>query len=496
MKERLNNPYVGLAALCVGIFLAAMDQTVVVTALPTIIVDLQIPYTKLNEAAWIVTAYLLGYTVAMPLFGRVSDVHGHRRIYLVALATFGLGSLLCALATDLGWLVGARVIQAAGGGAVVPVAMAIAVGQFPQSRHPFILGLIAAVAEAGGVLGPLYGATLVERFGWRWIFYGNLPLVLAIGALVLVACQKGRKMGGAIDYRGAAIIGLGLAALTLGLSQDATGSVPISWALGLGGLVLLALFVAMAKRTDTPLIDLSMFRRAGFFSGNAANLLVGMALITSMVNVPLFSATVLQRPPLEGGLMLMRMTVAIPIGALLGGVLCQRFPYRHVAALGLSVTAGALFLTSGWNGSVSDLVLTRDLILAGLGYGLVISPITSSVLNSVSADKSGVASSVVTVMRMVGMMLGLSALTSWGLSRFNSLMAAVPLPLPAPGMTAEALQQQALRYQELAFQSLMKVFNEIFMVAAVVCLVAIVPALFLRGRAGEDRARVRGLPSE
>ncbi|MBI2955426.1 MAG: MFS transporter [Chloroflexi bacterium] len=494
MKNRLSGPYIGLAALCAGIFLAALDQTVVVTALPGMILDLQIPITKLNEAAWIVTAYLLGYTVAMPLFGQVSDVYGHRLVYLLALGVFGVGSLLCAVAPDLRWLIVARVIQAAGGGAVVPVAMANAVAQFPRSKHPFILGIIAAVAEAGGVLGPLYGATLVERLGWRWIFYINVPLIAIIAVLVLLACRDGRKVGGQVDYRGAVVLGLGLAALTIGLSGEiGSGAVLITASLVLAALALFALFAALERRTGHPLIELSMFREVGFASGNGANFLVGVALITSMVNVPLFAATVLQRPPMEGGLLLLRLTVAMPVGALLGGMLCQRLPYRYVATLGLLVTSLALFLTSGWSGNASDVVMTRDLVLAGLGYGLVISPIASSVLSSVPADKSGVASALVTVMRMIGMMVGLSILTSWGLGRFNTLMASVPLPLPTAGASAEALQQQMIEYQNLAFQAVLRVFNEVFLVAAIVCLVAIVPALLLRSQGDKRRASIFGM---
>ncbi|HZK49646.1 MAG TPA: MFS transporter, partial [Thermoleophilia bacterium] len=153
-----------LAVLCAAVFLAALDQTMVVTVLPAIMRTLHIPYTKLNDAAWIVTGYLLGYTVAMPLFGRLADVRGRRLMFMAALGVFALGSVLCVLAGELRWLVAARVIQAAGGGALVPVAMVVAVGLLPE-RRAFALGLVGASAEAGGVLGPLYGATLSQIWG-------------------------------------------------------------------------------------------------------------------------------------------------------------------------------------------------------------------------------------------------------------------------------------------------------------------------------------------
>src|SRR5665648_238647 len=146
-----------LVVLCSAVFLAALDQTMVVTVLPAIMRALHIPYTKLDDAAWIVTGYLLGYTVAMPLFGRLADVRGRRMMFAAALGVFAVGSVLCAFAVDLRWLVAARVIQAAGGGALVPVAMVVAVGMLP-TRRALALGIVGAAAEAGGVLGPLYGA--------------------------------------------------------------------------------------------------------------------------------------------------------------------------------------------------------------------------------------------------------------------------------------------------------------------------------------------------
>src|SRR5215831_3584832 len=188
---------IALAALiiaCIGVFITAMDQTVVVTALPKIIADpgINIPFTQLDHAAWIISAYLLGFVIAMPLMGRVSDMYGRRRIFLLCLSIFGIGSILCGLAPTLGQsvdvsflsnfgidvsspglilLVSARFIQAIGGGAVVPVAMAIVSDFYGKERLALALGLIGAVTEAGGVMGPLYGALIVQNLGWTYIFY-------------------------------------------------------------------------------------------------------------------------------------------------------------------------------------------------------------------------------------------------------------------------------------------------------------------------------------
>src|SRR5215472_3809628 len=192
-------------AASAAVFLTALDQTVVVTALPQIIVDLQIPLTQLDRAAWIISGYLLGYVVAMPLMGRVSDMYGRRRVFIICLCIFALGSLFCALAPILGdnvplyflqdigidvsapgliWLVAARFVQAAGGGAVVPVAMAVAGDFYGEKRRGLALGLIGMVTEAGGVLGPLYGAIIVQFWGWQAIFFLNLPIIAILAYFI------------------------------------------------------------------------------------------------------------------------------------------------------------------------------------------------------------------------------------------------------------------------------------------------------------------------
>ena len=178
-----------LTIACIAVFFTSLDQTVVVTALPQIITDLQIPLMQLDHASWIVSAYLLGFVIAMPLMGRVSDIYGRRRIFLLCLAPI-LGqavdiSFLSVFNIDISspglvWLIAARLIQAIGGGAVVPIAMALAGDFYGKERRGLALGIIGAMTEAGGALGPLYGAIIVEHLGWQAIFYLNLPIVLLI----------------------------------------------------------------------------------------------------------------------------------------------------------------------------------------------------------------------------------------------------------------------------------------------------------------------------
>src|SRR6266568_3630696 len=314
-----------LTIACIGVFFTAMDQTVVVTALPPIVTDLNIGATKLDHAAWMISAYLLGFVIAMPLMGRVSDIYGRRRILLLCLSIFGIGSILCGLAPVLGqmwdlgflnainidtsspgliWLIGARFVQAIGGGAVVPVAMAIASDFYGEKRRALALGVIGAVTEAGGVVGPLYGALIVQQFGWQYIFYLNIPIVIALMIAAWRLIPAGTRLREGIDWIGAALLGLALTCLSLGLAQQGTdlGPVPANApapqnnpiAIGLA-IALLVAFVLVERKVRWPVVDLSLFKRFPFSAASLVSLFVGAALIIAMADIPIFVNTVLQR---------------------------------------------------------------------------------------------------------------------------------------------------------------------------------------------------------
>lgn len=526
-----------LLVACVSVFLTSMDQTVVVTALPTIIADpgINVPVTLLDHAAWIISAYLLGFVIVMPLMGRVSDIFGRKRILLLCLALFGLGSLLCALAPMLGqtldlsflntigidtsspgliWLVTARFVQAIGGGAVIPVAMAVVSDFYGQKRLALALGLIGAVTEAGGVVGPLYGALLVSTLGWPSIFYLNVPIVLVLMLGVLLCIPKNQRLHEGIDWLGALLLGIALTCLSLGLAQQgtdlgpsATNSAapqnnPLALALAVLFLVLFVLLgllkswrvphlslhrphFSFARTQRWPVIDLSLFQRWPFSAASLVSLIVGAGLIIAMADIPLYVNTVLSEVvapadiPLVSGLALLRMTVMIPIGALLGGWLCSRLSCRLIGVVGLLFTAMGFYLMSHWPISVDWTLITLSTMTAGLGFGLVIAPISTTALNAARTTQAGMGASTVTALRMVGMILGLAALTSWGLAYFKQLAAQFrPLPL---GGTPTQLQQWEHDYAIHVIQSAHSVYNAIFFVTMILSLIGILPALFLWG---------------
>lgn len=502
-----------LAALtlaCIAVFFTTLDQTVVVTALPQIIADLQVPITQLDHAAWIVSAYLLGFVVVMPLMGRVSDIYGRRRIFLLCLTIFGIGSLLCAVApllgqmVDLGFLgaigidasspglvilIAARLFQAIGGGAIVPVAMAIASDFYGKEKRGLALGIIGAVTEAGGALGPLYGAVVVQHLGWQYIFYLNIPLVIGLMIAASLLIPKGTRLREGIDWLGALLLGVALTCLSLGLAQQGTslgptvssGPAPQNNPIMLGlAIVFFAAFVLIELKVRWPVVEVRLFKKLAFSASSLVSLFVGAALIIAMADIPIFVDTVLQRPVLDSGLALLRLTVMIPIGAVLGGWLCERVSSKVTGILGLLFTAVGFYLMSRWPIHVDWNQITISTLTAGFGFGLVIAPIGTTAINAVKATQAGVSSAVVTALRMVGMILGLAALTSWALAYFKQLASTYP-SLPATA-TASQFSAWSKGYGAHLVAAAHTVYCDVFFFSMILCLIAIVPALFLWGR--------------
>ena len=458
-----------LGILCLGVFSTALDQTVVVAALPSVMVDLEIPLTDLDTASWIVTAYLVSYTVAMPLAGRLSDVYGRVRMFQAALVLFSIGSALVAVAPNFPWVVTARVLQAAGGGATVPIGLAMAVGTVEPQKRGMALGLVAASAEAGSVLGPLYGGGIIEWLGWRWIFWLDIPQSFFLIALLAILPNRANPAA-KMDYVGAVVLGGALTVLSLALSQRSifSGESIVPYFMIAGGVLLVGVLILMERRAPQPLLASFLYNSRAFLSSNATQFLVGVALIISLVAVPLMAATVMEKPAWESALHLFRLTAAIPVGAVLGGYILRWTGVRPICITGLAFIGIGLMFMSGWDTDVEQLRLTAPLVITGLGFGLVIPPITVSALSAAPGDYWGAAASLVTASRMVGMALGLAALSAWGIERFYSLTADVTL-----GETFEETEAPLIEAGVTVFQNL-------FMIAGFLALFSILPALLMR----------------
>ena len=468
-----------LGILCLGVFSTALDQTVVVAALPLLMVDLEIPLTDLDKASWIITGYLISYTVAMPLVGRLSDVYGRVRMFQAALVVFALGSGLVALAPNFNWIVPARVIQAVGGGATVPIGLAMAVAAVSTEKRGLAIGLVAASAEAGSVVGPLYGGYIVEWIGWRWIFWFDVPQSLLLIGLMAILPNRANP-DAKMDYFGALALGVALTVLTVALAQRSifTAESVYPYLTLAVAAVLIGVLITIERRAVQPLLASFLYTSRAFLSSNIAQFLVGVALIMALVCVPLMAGTVMEKGPLESALSLVRLTAAIPVGALVGGYILRWTGVREVCIVGLALMATGLLFMSGWETEVGELRLTLPLVAAGLGFGLVIPPIGVSALSAAPSDYWGAAASLVTASRMLGMALGLAALSAWGIERFYSLTADVSI-----GSNFEETQA-------ILIEAGVTVFQNLFMISGFLSLIAIVPALLMKV---EDVKEANGL---
>ena len=505
MTRRMPNSGAILAVVAFGVFIAADDLTVVSTMLRQIILDLEIPLPDgLSDAAWIVNAYLIAYVAVMPFVGRVSDILGRRPVFIGALLLFLAGSIWVPLAASLPSFIAGRVLTALGGGAMVPVGMAIIGDIYSPERRSVALGTLGAVDTAGWVWGPLYGALLVRFLDWRWQFYLNIPLSLMCIAAASWALHglPRRQLRQKIDWPGAVLLAAALVALSVallsgsgiqgvdslaGLSEaEDAGALPLYAA----ALLLAAIFVLWERRLGrpspdsmepaqrmAPLIDPGLFTRVNFTPAISVNFLVGTFLIVVMINVPLLVNVVnldLEQAALRSGLLLSAMTASMAIMAYVGGRLTQRWSYRPVAVAGLATCLVALLLMgTSWTTTPVYAQMAWQMAMLGIGFGLVIAPIGAAVINSAPDDQRGIASSLVIVLRLMGMSVGLAGLTAWGLGRFNELRRSVDLPpITDPGFQAAVV--------EALTETTVVVLTETFLICAAIALAALLIAMLLR----------------
>ena len=467
----LRSPWLAIGLVSLGVFFTALDQTVVVTVLPKIMLDLKVAPTELDQAAWIITGYLLGYTVAIPLMARLADVYGYKRLLMTSLVVFAVGSVLVALSPNLPWLVTFRVVQALGGGATVPIGLALVTRALPSQRRALAVGIIGASAEAGVVLGPLYGGGITAALDWRWLFWLNLPQV-AILLLTFRYLPTGKGSGGRVDYTGGLLLALGLTLLLIALSRREAFAIssPTPYLLGLLGLLVMGSLVWVEGRARQPLLSGLFFRSRSALSALSTKLMVGAALIIAMVTVPLMANTVLGQSPLEGGLRLMRLTGALPVGAVLGGYLAYRRGAGAVILAGLALAAAGLLFMSRWEVDIGEPELSIHLAITGLGFGLVIAPIFVTVMDVGGPAYQATSASLVTVARMTGMALGMAALSAWGMEHFLGLTEGLLLPIGGE-------DEEVLEYNSRLTQASITLFQDFFRAGAIVALVAAIPAL-------------------
>ena len=527
MSRAQHYPRLILALVCLPVFIGALDLTIVSAVLPDVIRSLTIEIQKLDVAGWVVTGYFVSYAISMTFMGKVSDLAGRRAVYLLCLAIFFVGSWLVAVST--GWpttvalrvmalfhdhspagfaslyaLIGGRVVQAFGAGAMVPVSMALVADLFPPEKRALPLGVVGAIDTAGWVLGHLYGGIMVQFMSWPYLFWINLPVVFVIFCALwwgLAGLPRTNVKGG-IDWIGVTLLGASLILLNIGLGSpeirdDAAAVAPshtFYWIVG--AAVAFTLFLVWQRRTRNPILDLRIFSSRNVSAASAVNLLVGFCIMVALVSVPIFINVAGGADTMKGalvtGYLLCAFTIPMALAAIPGGWLSERLGYRMSVIAGLLVSMAGFLLMSRWHAdmapqavaffdhlrsgpSSSDargtLFMASGLALAGVGVGLTIAPIGTAVINGVGEHDRGMAASLVIILRLVGMSISMSSMTAYGLRRMTVLSREMLSPDDAMDLDKTA---------RVALDAVTRVTSEIALVSLAVIAATVCVAVVLR----------------
>ncbi len=501
----------GFASL--GVLLGGAELMVVAIALPSIVADFG-GWADLARVSWIVNAYLLAYVVAMPLAGRGADLWGALRLYVVALLLFVIGSAGAGLSRLAGpddgltWLIAFRVVQGFGGGALVPLSMALASHLFSGRARAAALGVEGAATYIGMAIGPAYGAWVLLNFslpipgldvaGWQWIFLLNVPIGIVTLLLIYVVAGgvETPRAVARLDLPGAAVLSVALVA--------GIGGVTVSGATGwldplvLGGLAAsaaaFAAFAWLQLRGRSPLVDLRLFADRAFAAANLVSLLTGYTLATAVIGGPVFINRVLFGTDADAATALTALTLAIAGGALLGGLVSGFVGERVVTVAGVALTIAGLWLAMSWDINANREQLVRDLAVFGVGFGLTVAPRATAAVEAAGAGAYGVASAMLQVTRTVGMAVGLALLTSIGQSRIDEATALVNDDARRDALVVELGYPEFVGVHpntDLDLVALLEAWSQgeaagvlrlVFGIALGVALVTLVPAWFVRGR--------------
>ncbi|GFZ96915.1 MFS transporter [Paenibacillus marchantiophytorum] len=417
MKSKNQTGFI-LAGLLLAILMASMDNTIVATAMGSIIADLG----GLDKFVWVTSAYMVAEMAGMPIFGKLSDMYGRKRFFIFGIIVFMIGSALCGTATSIVQLSLYRAIQGIGGGALVPITFTIMFDAVKPENRGKLMGLFGAVFGMSSIFGPLLGAYMTDYIKWEWIFYINLPLGLIAFALVAFNYKESLQHAKQrIDWTGAltlvgAIVCL-MFALELGGKQYAWNSAPI---LGLfAGFVVLAIsFLYAETKAQEPIISFKMFRDRLYSASNAIAMLSGAAFITASVYIPIFIQGVLGGSATNSGLVLLPMMLGTVVTATAGGMLISKFTYRAILMSTLVLLLIGIALLTTLTPESSRLLITLYMILIGLGIGASFSVLSSAVIQSVDPSQRGAASSTLNFLRSLGMTIGI---TIFGIIQSHSL---------------------------------------------------------------------------
>ena len=454
--------------IVLSIFLAAIESTVVATAMPTVVARLG----GIRIYSWVFSGFLLTQTVTMPLWGRFSDLYGRRPIYLTGLMTFLIGSALSGAAQNMGQLIVFRMIQGLGAGALMTLGYTIIGELFGLERRARMQGYISSVWGVASLIGPWVGGMLTDYVSWRWVFYINLPIG-AIAMAVLATTLRGIPRPvrqPVVDWAGIALFAAGVSAILLGIVEagrvGAWSTVDVVALLVLGGLVLVG-FVVVERRAAEPIVPPRLFKNRMVVAAVVTRFLAGMAMFGALSFVPLFLQSVTGASATGAGLVLTPFVLGWVLTSVLSARLVLRVGFRKVVFTGMAALTGAFLLFTRWSAALTHGAAMVDVLLAGVGMGLVVVPMLIAVQSVVARQDLGAATSMTQFFMSIGGTLGLSVM---GAVMSQRLHAALPM--------AEAL-------------------HGVFVVGFAVCVAALASSFLVPPGRAQDlaRAEMRGEPT-
>lgn len=433
---------VSIGALLLGMLLAALDQTIVSTALPTIVSDLG----GLEHLSWVVTAYLLAATAATPLWGKLGDQYGRKKLFQLAIGIFLVGSALCGIAQGMGQLIAFRALQGLGGGGLMVLSMAIVGDLVPPRERGRYQGLFGAVFGATSVLGPLLGGVFTEHLSWRWVFYINLPIgVVALAVIAAVLHIPRRTTRHVIDYLGTLLIASVATSLVLVASLGGTTwawSSPQIIGLAVLAVVLAVLFVAVERRAAEPVLPLKLFRVRTFALSAVISFVIGFAMFGAMTYLPTFLQVVRGVTPTMSGVYMLPMVFGLLLSSTVSGQIVSRTGrWKVFPVAGTAVTTLGLLLLHQLDENSATAEMGAYFFVFGLGLGLVMQVLVLIVQNAVAYEDLGVATSGATFFRSIGASFGVAIFGTIFASRLGDQLtdafrgAALP-----PGVSVDTLK--------------------------------------------------------
>ncbi|WP_442600851.1 DHA2 family efflux MFS transporter permease subunit [Paenibacillus sp. KN14-4R] len=412
-KKGINRNIV-LIGLIIGMFFSALEQTVVGTAMPTIIEDLN----GLTLFAWVTTAYMLTSTTVVPIVGKLADMFGSRGMYLLGTIIFVAGSFFCATATTMEQLIIYRAIQGIGGGMIMPLSQTIVGLIFSAEQRAKWQGVFGAIFGLSSIIGPLIGGFLVDTIDWKWIFLVNVPFGLLSAVLIFMGLKNEKitlSSKPKIDYLGILTLIPAVVSLLLGLTfaGDKFEWMSTTSLLVFGGsLLFFILFVLVERRADEPILDLSLFKNRVFATTNILGFLLGLGMFGAIMFIPMFMQGIMGVSPTAAGSAMTPMMISLIIASILGGQLLLRFRYRSVLAAGMIIAAAGFLLMSTMGIETTTIMIYSYMVVLGIGMGLVMPTLTIVVQSEFPKSMLGTVTSSSTFFRSIGGTIGATILST------------------------------------------------------------------------------------